>query len=81
MTERYRARPQTARARILCLEDSVISFIAPSSGGSPDPVQPICAQRWPKPRFISFLFFSRARLKKRHVGDYDLNSFFKSIFI
>ena len=40
--------------RILCLEDSVISFISPSSGVSPGPVQPICAQRWPKARFISF---------------------------
>ena len=30
-------------------------FISPSSGGSPGPVQPICAQRWPKARFISFL--------------------------
>ena len=39
--------------RILCLEDSVIS---PSSGGSPGPVQPICAQRWPKARFISSIF-------------------------
>ena len=44
--------------RILCLEDSVISFISPSLGGSPGPVQPICAQRWPKARFISFHFIS-----------------------
>ena len=33
---------------------SVISIISLSSGGSPGPVQPICAQRWPKARFISF---------------------------
>ena len=26
------------------------------TGGSPGPVQPICAQRWPKARFISFSF-------------------------
>ena len=40
--------------RILCLEDSVISFISPCSGGTPGPVWPICAQRGPKVRFISF---------------------------
>ena len=47
-------RPPGLEFRILCLEDSVISIIWPSSGGSPGPVQPICAQRWPKARFISF---------------------------
>ena len=40
-------RPPGLDFRILCLEDSVISFISPSSGGSPGPVYPICAQRWP----------------------------------
>ena len=45
-------RPPGLEFRILCLEDSVIS---PSSGGSPDPIYPICAQRWPKDRFISFM--------------------------
>ena len=38
VTERLRARPQAARARIsnpMCLEGSVISLISPSSGGSP----------------------------------------------
>ena len=30
----------------------VISFISPSSGGSPGPVKPICGQRCPKARFI-----------------------------
>ena len=49
-------RPPGHEFRILCLEDSVISFISPSSGGSPGAVQPICAQRWPKARFISFHF-------------------------
>ena len=44
-------RPPGLEFRILCLEDSVISFISPSSG----PVYPICAQRWPKARYISFL--------------------------
>ena len=48
-------RPPGLEFRILCLEDSVISFISPSSGGSPGPVYPICAQRWPKARFILFL--------------------------
>ena len=42
--------------RILCLKGSVISFILPSSGGSPGPVQLICAQRWPIVRFILFRF-------------------------
>ena len=49
-------RPPGLEFRILCLEDSVISFISPSSGGSPGPAQPICAQRWPKAQFISFHF-------------------------
>ena len=49
-------RPPGLEFRILCLEDTVISFISPSSGGSPGPVWPICAQRWPKARFISFSF-------------------------
>ena len=49
-------RPPGFEFRILCLKDSVISFISPSSGGSPGPVQPICAQRWPKAQFISFHF-------------------------
>ena len=38
VTERYRARLQTTRARIMCLAGSVISFISPSSGGTPCPV-------------------------------------------
>ena len=50
-------RPPGLEFRILCLEDSVISIISPSSGGSPGPVKPICAQRWPKARFISFLYW------------------------
>ena len=47
-------RPPGFEFRILCLEDSAISIISPSSGGSSGPVQPICALRWPKARFISF---------------------------
>ena len=39
-------------------ESCVISIISPSSGGSPGPVYPICAQRWPKARFILFHFIS-----------------------
>ena len=35
-----------------CVWRTVISFISPSSGGSPGPVLPICGQRWPKDRFI-----------------------------
>ena len=31
-------RPPGLEFRILCLEDSVISIISPSSGGSPDPI-------------------------------------------
>ena len=45
-------RPPGFEFRILCLEGSVIS---PSSGDSTGQVQPICAQTWPKARFISFL--------------------------
>ena len=33
---------------------SVISFISPYSGSSLGPVQPICAERWPKTPFMSF---------------------------
>ena len=47
-------RPPGFEFRILCLEGSVISIISPSSGGSPDPIQPVCAQKWPKAQFISF---------------------------
>ena len=34
-------RPPGLEFRILCLEDSVISFISPSSGGSPGLVKPM----------------------------------------
>ena len=48
-------RPPGREFRIVCLEDSVISFISPSSGGFPGPVLSLlCAQRWPKARIISF---------------------------
>ena len=40
--------------RIMCLESSVISFLYPSSGGSPGPVWPIHAKRWPKSPLIFF---------------------------
>ena len=53
-------RPPGLEFRILCPEDSVISIISPSSGGYLGPVYPICAQRGPKARFISF-HFSRHR--------------------
>ena len=39
-------RSPGSELQILCLEGSVIS---PSSGGSPGPIQPVCAQVWPKP--------------------------------
>ena len=39
-------RPPVLEFRILCREGSVIWFIAPSSGCSSGPVQPMCAQRW-----------------------------------
>ena len=55
-------RPPGLEFRILCLEDSVISIISSSSGGSPGPVYPICAQRWPKARFISFHFCLHSEL-------------------
>ena len=53
---------------ILCLEGSVISFISPFSGGSPSPVQPICAQRWPKTLFISFIVHEQSRIYIGLVG-------------
>ena len=34
--------------------DLQVTFVSTSRGGSPGPVQPICAQRWHKARFISF---------------------------
>ena len=46
--------PPGLEFRIVCLEGSVISLISPSSGGFPCSIQPICAQKWPKARFISF---------------------------
>ena len=50
-------RPQDFEFRILCLEDSVILLMSPSSGGSPGPIQPVCAHKWPKARFISFIHY------------------------
>ena len=64
-------RPPGLEFRILCLEDSVISFISPSSGGSPGPV---CAQRWPKARFISFHFPTSLNGHSRCI-DIDISSF------
>ena len=56
VTERLRARPQTARYLISnpVIEDSVISFVSPFLEGSSGPVWPICAQRRPNTPFISF---------------------------
>ena len=48
-------RPPGFEFRIMCLEGSVISRISPSSGASPGPNKPVCAQKWPKARFIYFL--------------------------
>ena len=42
-------RPPGFEIQILCLEDSVISLISPSSEGFPGPIQPVCTQKWPKP--------------------------------
>ena len=63
-------RPPGLEFQILCLDDSVISIISPSSGGSPGPIQPICAQRWPKAPFISFLPASDIRKKPEYAGPY-----------
>ena len=67
-------RPPGHEFRIRCLEDSVITFISPSSGGSPGPIYPICAQRWPKTPFISLViilftmcFASQKGLKYKHL--------------
>ena len=48
-------RPPGLEFQVLCLEGSVISVISPSSRGSLDPAEPLCAHRWSKTRFISFL--------------------------
>ena len=64
-------RPPGLEFRIPCLEDSVISFISPSSGGSPGPV---CAQRWPKARFILFHFPTLLNGHSRCI-DIDISSF------
>ena len=47
-----RVRPPGIEFRIMCQVGSVISFISPSPGGSPRPIQPICAQRWTKTPFL-----------------------------
>ena len=47
-------REVACSASDLCLEGSVVSFILPSSGGSPGAVYPICQQRWPKTFIHSF---------------------------
>ena len=52
----FSLKPSGFEFRTLCLEGSVISLISPSSGGPRGPVYPICAQMWPKARFISFYF-------------------------
>ena len=58
VTERYRARPQTARARILNpVSGEQCHFIHLAILSSPGPIQPICTQRWPKAPFISFSFW------------------------
>ena len=49
-------RPPGFEFRILCLEGSVISLISPSSGSSPGPIWPVCAQKWPNAPLISFHF-------------------------
>ena len=40
-------RPPQLKFRILCLEDSVVWFVSPSSWGSPGSVWPVCVQCWP----------------------------------
>ena len=62
-------RPPGFEFRIPCLEGSVIS---PSSGGSLDPIKPVCAQKWHKARFISFGYLlkgDRSVLIKRLASD------------
>ena len=51
-------RPPGFEFRVLCLEGNVITLILPSSGGSPGPIYPVCAEKWPKARFISFIQYS-----------------------
>ena len=59
-------RPLGPKFRILCLEDSVISFISPSSGGSPGPVYATCAQTCLKPHLFHLGIELTGALYKRH---------------
>ena len=52
----YCREPPWPRGSVLgfSMEDSIISFISPSSWDYPGPAEPTCAQRWPETPFISF---------------------------
>ena len=69
-------RPPGLEFRILCLEDSVISIISTSSRGSPGPVSPICAQRWPKTWLISFFIYRNPQLQ---AGENNTYLFIKAL--
>ena len=49
----------------LNFESCVISLISPPSGGSPGPIWPVCAQKWPNARFISFIYTINNAQKKQ----------------
>ena len=57
-------RPQGREFRILCLEGIVISFISPSTWGSPGPAQPLCAQ------YILFISFHFLTNQMTEIGQY-----------
>ena len=72
-------RPPMFQFRILSLEGSPIWFTSPSSRAYRGPVQPVCAQMWPKAPFIrSFLALSHwphdviATLNQRHWRSFNV---------
>ena len=52
--------------RILCLESSVI---LPSSGGSPGPIQPVCAEKWPESDSFHLFTHHKMLIKSVYLND------------
>ena len=55
-------RPPGREFRIMCLEDSVISIISPSSGGSPGQVNPYVHKGGLKPDSSHFILFTKIKI-------------------
>ena len=76
-----RDREVACSASYPCLEDSVISIISPSSGGSPGPVVPIWAKRWPEAPFISFYFLTTQNTPVKLLNPAIIISKFDSVMV